>query len=189
MFAQAAGAHERRERITMAPYRTQSLVVRAERTLLSEMSDEERMMRKCIGDSLCWKDLLISFLEVGLTHRLILHEPNRGCMCTEAVVHPPPPPPPPPPAPHVKYTQPDSTIILSVSYGNDLNQITQFKIKKTTPLRKMKAAYCSRWSLQDSQVRLMVAFNKLWLESDDSAEKVGLEDGDLITAFTMHGSL
>ena len=59
----------------------------------------------------------------------------------------------------------------------------QFKIKKSTPLRKITEAYCSRWGLGPWQVRLMVAFNGHWLDSDDTAEKVGLVDGDIIAAF------
>jgi len=54
----------------------------------------------------------------------------------------------------------------------------QFKIKKTTPLRKLMDAYCSRLGLQASQVRFMVDGERIG--PDDSAEKLGLEDEDLI---------
>merc|ERR1711977_93499 len=54
----------------------------------------------------------------------------------------------------------------------------QFKIKKSTPLRKLMDAYCSRLGLQASQVRFMVDGERIG--PDDSAEKLGLEDEDLI---------
>ena len=54
----------------------------------------------------------------------------------------------------------------------------QFKIKKSTSLRKLMDAYCSRLGLQASQVRFMV--NGERIAPDDTAEKLGLEDGDLI---------
>merc|ERR1711972_1211789 len=54
----------------------------------------------------------------------------------------------------------------------------QFKIKKSTPLRKLMDAYCSRLGLQSSQVRFMVDGERI--APDDTAEKLGLEDEDLI---------
>merc|ERR1711912_171907 len=54
----------------------------------------------------------------------------------------------------------------------------QFKIKKSTPLRKLMDAYCSRLGLQASQVRFMVDGERIG--PDDTAEKLGLEDEDLI---------
>merc|ERR1712188_358914 len=54
----------------------------------------------------------------------------------------------------------------------------QFKIKKTTPLRKLMDAYCSRLGLQASQVRFMVDGERIG--PDDTADKLGLEDEDLI---------
>merc|ERR1711933_663839 len=54
----------------------------------------------------------------------------------------------------------------------------QFKIKKSTPLRKLMDAYCSRLGLQASQVRFMVEGERI--APDDTAEKLGLEDEDLI---------
>merc|ERR1711933_641865 len=50
--------------------------------------------------------------------------------------------------------------------------------KKTTPLRKLMDAYCSRLGLQASQVRFMVDGERI--APDDTAEKLGLEDEDLI---------
>merc|ERR1712190_251494 len=54
----------------------------------------------------------------------------------------------------------------------------QFKIKKSTPLRKLMDAYCSRLGLTAAQVRFMVDGERI--SADDTAEKLGLEDEDLI---------
>merc|ERR1712110_1083969 len=54
----------------------------------------------------------------------------------------------------------------------------QFKIKKSTPLRKLMDAYCSRLGLTASQVRFMVDGERI--SADDTAEKLGLGDEDLI---------
>merc|ERR1712028_283267 len=54
----------------------------------------------------------------------------------------------------------------------------QFKIKKSTPLRKPMDAYCSRLGLTAAQVRFMVDGERI--SADDTAEKLGLEDEDLI---------
>merc|ERR1712137_1101956 len=51
-------------------------------------------------------------------------------------------------------------------------------IKKSTPLRKLMDAYCSRLGLTASQVRFMVDGERI--SADDTAEKLGLEDEDLI---------
>merc|ERR1711915_1057842 len=50
--------------------------------------------------------------------------------------------------------------------------------KKSTPLRKLMDAYCSRLGLTASQVRFMVDGERI--SADDTAEKLGLEDEDLI---------
>jgi len=61
---------------------------------------------------------------------------------------------------------------------------TRFMIKKTTPLRKMMAAYCSREGLQASQIRFVVEGQLL--APDHTAEKLGLED-DAIIAVVSSG--
>ena len=56
-----------------------------------------------------------------------------------------------------------------------------FKIKKSTPLGRLMDAYCSRFGLQASRVRFMV--DGLYgerIEPHDTAEKLGLEDEDII---------
>jgi small ubiquitin-related modifier len=54
----------------------------------------------------------------------------------------------------------------------------QFKIKKATPLRKLMDAYCQRLGMNSTQVRFMVDGERI--SADDTAEKLGLEDEDLI---------
>ena len=76
----------------------------------------------------------------------------------------PPPPPMPTPAP----------IILKVK--DQQGSEVQFKIKKSTPLRKVMVAYCSRLGFQSSQVRFMVNLSGECIGPEDSAEKLGLED-------------
>ena len=61
----------------------------------------------------------------------------------------------------------------------------EFKIKKTTPLWKLKEAYCERLGLQDSQVVLEVDNSKCFgpIGPDDNSGDVCLEDHDFIAAF------
>jgi len=53
-----------------------------------------------------------------------------------------------------------------------------FKIKQTTPLRKLMDAYRGRVGLQDTPVWFMV--NDVPLHGEDTVAKLGLEDGDSI---------
>ncbi|OLP91593.1 Ubiquitin-like protein SMT3 [Symbiodinium microadriaticum] len=62
----------------------------------------------------------------------------------------------------------------SENRGEGGSRKVQFKIKKTTPLRKLMDAYCSRLGLQASQVRFMVDGERI--AADDTAEKLGLEE-------------
>lgn len=59
-----------------------------------------------------------------------------------------------------------------------LGNPVQFKISKTTPLRKLMEAYCSRFGLQASKVRFMV--NGERISPGDSAGTLGIEDMALI---------
>eukprot|EP00397_Hematodinium_sp_SG-2012_P057370 GEMP01071634.1.p1 GENE.GEMP01071634.1~~GEMP01071634.1.p1 ORF type:complete len:105 (-),score=23.13 GEMP01071634.1:900-1190(-) len=54
----------------------------------------------------------------------------------------------------------------------------QFKIKRTTALRKLMEAYCQRLGMNSTQVRFMVDGERI--SADHTAEKLGLEDDDLI---------
>ena len=56
----------------------------------------------------------------------------------------------------------------------------QFKTKKSTPLRKLMDAYCSRLGVQSSQVQFIVNLSGERIGPEGSAEKLGLEDEDLI---------
>ena len=64
--------------------------------------------------------------------------------------------------------------------------LVQFKLKKSTSLCKLMDAYCSRLGLQASQVRFIV--NGERIAPDDTAEKLGLEDGDFIVAMEQTGA-
>ena len=54
----------------------------------------------------------------------------------------------------------------------------QFRIKKTTPLRKLMDAYCKKLGLSRLAVRFN--FDGGRLHEDDAPKNVGLEDGDEI---------
>ena len=58
----------------------------------------------------------------------------------------------------------------------------QYIIKKSTPLRGLMAAYCKRLGLEKEQVHFML--NGKRIAPEDTAEKLGLEDKDLIGAST-----
>lgn len=60
-----------------------------------------------------------------------------------------------------------------------------FKVKRSTPLRKLVGACCSRPGLKASQVRFMV--DGVHIAPDDTAEVLGLQDGVLIVV-ALEGS-
>eukprot|EP01108_Squamamoeba_japonica_P003289 TRINITY_DN2690_c0_g1_i1.p2 TRINITY_DN2690_c0_g1~~TRINITY_DN2690_c0_g1_i1.p2 ORF type:complete len:111 (+),score=29.05 TRINITY_DN2690_c0_g1_i1:46-333(+) len=53
-----------------------------------------------------------------------------------------------------------------------------FKIKSTTPLRKLMDAYIRRNQLQPDSVRFL--FDGVRVQSDKTPKEVGMEDGDVI---------
>ena len=53
-----------------------------------------------------------------------------------------------------------------------------FKIKRTTNLKKLMDAYCSRQGIQASQCRFI--FDGERLKEDDTPEKLEMENGDSI---------
>lgn len=55
-----------------------------------------------------------------------------------------------------------------------------FKIKKTTPLRKLMEAYCDKQGKQFGTVRFI--FEGTRLSANNTAEEVGLENDDIIEA-------
>eukprot|EP00095_Tigriopus_kingsejongensis_P005229 snap_masked-scaffold585_size130225-processed-gene-0.8 protein:Tk05229 transcript:snap_masked-scaffold585_size130225-processed-gene-0.8-mRNA-1 annotation:"ubiquitin" len=66
--------------------------------------------------------------------------------------------------------------------GQD-GQLIQFKIKKSTPFRKLMNAYCDRQKLSQSAMRFMFDGNRL-LETD-TPKSMDMEDGDTIEVFTQ----
>ena len=55
-----------------------------------------------------------------------------------------------------------------------------FEIKKSTPMRKLMDEYCRRFVPQGSHVRLLVQGEVI--APEDTADKLGLKEGDLIIA-------
>ena len=76
----------------------------------------------------------------------------------------------------------DESINLSVADGAGGTPV-QFKIKKTTPLRKLMAAYCKRQGISKEDVRF--TFDGARLHEQDVPKARGLEDGDQIEVFQM----
>ena len=72
----------------------------------------------------------------------------------------------------------DAPVHIQLNVKDQQGSKVLFKIKKSTPLRKLTDAYCSRLGLQPSQVRF-TADGEL-IGQEDSAEKFGLEDDDVI---------
>ena len=64
---------------------------------------------------------------------------------------------------------------------SDQNGTVNFKIKKTTPLRKLMIAYCGRQGLSLFVVRF--TFNGTRLRPEDAPRDHGMEDGDSIEVF------
>ena len=56
----------------------------------------------------------------------------------------------------------------------------QFKIKKSTPMRKLMGEYCLRFVPPGSHVRFLVQGEVI--APEDTADKLGLKEGDLIIA-------
>ena len=76
----------------------------------------------------------------------------------------------------------DENINLSVTDGTGGTPV-QFKIKKTTPLRKLMVAYCKRQGISKEDVRF--TFDGARLHEQDVPKARGLEDGDEIEVFQM----
>jgi len=72
----------------------------------------------------------------------------------------------------------DATAHIQLKVKDQHGAEVQFKIKKATPLRKLMDAYCQRLGMNATQVRFMVDGERI--SADDTAEKLGLEDEDLI---------
>ena len=147
-------------RAKMAERNMDSLLRRAERNMVREMTDKERLLRRVIGESTSWADLLQNFLPPRQSY--ILREPHLCAQCRR---------------------NRSEHITLHVRYNNDPKQTTMFKIKPGTPLRKMREAYCMRWHSEVAKLRFMVVGFHREIQQHDTAEKLGLTDGDIIAAF------
>ena len=59
----------------------------------------------------------------------------------------------------------------------------QFRIKKTTPFRKLMDAYCNKLGLSKEAVRFTFDGNRI--REQDNPKACGVEDGDEIDVFQM----
>ncbi|KAH7818210.1 putative small ubiquitin-related modifier [Monocercomonoides exilis] len=72
------------------------------------------------------------------------------------------------------------TEYLNVRVRSATGEEVYFKIKRSTPLKKLMAAYCSRENLIPSSVRFMLDGTRV--NPTDTPEKLDMEDGDMIDA-------
>jgi small ubiquitin-related modifier len=72
---------------------------------------------------------------------------------------------------------------LSIRVVNQNGADVHFKIKKTTPLRKLMEAYCNRSSVSLSSVRFLI--NGERLHTEQTPKDVGLQDRDVIDTVLM----
>merc|ERR1711902_41409 len=68
---------------------------------------------------------------------------------------------------------------LNIKVKQDDSEIV-FKIKKSTPLKKLMNAYCQRQSLEITQIVFLYEGQRIQME--DTPEDLGIEDGDEIDA-------
>merc|ERR1711933_57865 len=68
---------------------------------------------------------------------------------------------------------------LNIKVKQDDSEIV-FKIKKSTPLKKLMSAYCQRNSLDQSQIVFLYEGQRIVAENTPDA--LGMEDGDEIDA-------
>ena len=57
-----------------------------------------------------------------------------------------------------------------------------FKIKKTTQFRKLMDAFASRRQIKQSDIRFLFDGNRV--QPEQTAEDIGMEDGDIMDAVT-----
>eukprot|EP01122_Echinamoeba_exundans_P014502 TRINITY_DN6585_c1_g1_i1.p1 TRINITY_DN6585_c1_g1~~TRINITY_DN6585_c1_g1_i1.p1 ORF type:complete len:119 (-),score=32.75 TRINITY_DN6585_c1_g1_i1:86-397(-) len=55
-----------------------------------------------------------------------------------------------------------------------------FKIKRSTPLRKLMDAYCQKQSIAPTSLRFL--FDGKRVQPDQSPQDIGMEDGDILDA-------
>ncbi|EDO45837.1 predicted protein, partial [Nematostella vectensis] len=61
------------------------------------------------------------------------------------------------------------------------NSEVHFKIKKTTQLKKLKAAYCDRQGVQMNSVRFL--FDGQRINDDQTPKQLEMEDDDVIEVY------
>ncbi|XP_065183449.1 small ubiquitin-related modifier 1-like [Sycon ciliatum] len=64
--------------------------------------------------------------------------------------------------------------------GQDSSEV-HFKIKRTTPLRKLKQAYCERQGVPVNSLRFMFDGNRIG--DDQSPKQLEMDDDDVIEVF------
>ena len=153
------------------------------------MTQEERSRRYLVSTATCWGDMLGALVSIehchlvdaitsGTSHaplplklrwselwrehqqrhfqKRLINRDKRYKRLVHLAKQIPPPPPSTPPLPASIFLTVRDMGAMSLRRRYDV----QFKIKKTTPLRKLKEAYCERLGLEDSQVVLKVAQNR-----------------------------
>lgn len=66
--------------------------------------------------------------------------------------------------------------------GQD-GQVIQFKIKKSTPFRKLMHAYCDRQKMIQSTIRFVFDGNRI--KETDTPKSFDMEDNDAIEVFSQ----
>jgi len=72
---------------------------------------------------------------------------------------------------------------MKISVVSQDGQVIEFKIKKTTPFRKLMSAYCDRTKLAQNTVRF--TFDGSRINDGDTPKSMDMEDGDTIEVFTQ----
>lgn len=72
---------------------------------------------------------------------------------------------------------------MKISVVSQDGQVIEFKIKKTTPFRKLMSAYCDRTKLAQNTVRF--TFDGSRINDIDTPKSMDMEDGDTIEVFTQ----
>ena len=84
------------------------------------------------------------------------------------------------------------TAYIHLQVRNQQGIDANFEVKKSTSMRKLMDEYCRRFVPQGSHLRLLV--QGVVITPEDTADKLGLKEGDLIIAVinensaTGHGS-
>ncbi len=77
-------------------------------------------------------------------------------------------------------TAKEPTDHISVKVVGQDGNVIFFKIKKSTPLRKLISAYCSKIGIKEDQMRFL--FDGERIKGDSTAAELEIEDGNIIDA-------